>query len=140
MSASSSGATEAQLSKGGPTLAIASLAAMATYLDSSVLFVAFPDITQSFTTATTSTLSWVLNAYTITFAALLIPAGKLADRVGPKQALLVGALIFTAASMVCGLSPSIEILIFARIIQGLGAAVLVPSSLALVLSLSLIHI
>ena len=134
MSASSSDATEAQLSKGGPTLAIASLAAMATYLDSSVLFVAFPDITQSFTAATTSTLSWVLNAYTITFAALLIPAGKLADRVGPKQALLVGALIFTAASMVCGLSPSIEILIFARIIQGLGAAVLVPSSLALVLS------
>ena len=79
-------------------------------------------------------LSWVLNAYTITFAALLIPAGKLADRVGPKRALLVGALIFTAASMACGLSPSIEILIFARIIQGLGAAVLVPSSLALVLA------
>ena len=118
--------SEERSPRGGPTLAIASLAAMATYLDSSVLFVAFPDITDSFTEATTSMLSWVLNAYTITFAALLIPAGKLADRVGPKRALLVGALIFTAASMACGLSPSIEILIFARIIQGLGAAVLVP--------------
>ena len=126
--------SEERSPRGGPTLAIASLAAMATYLDSSVLFVAFPDITDSFTEATTSMLSWVLNAYTITFAALLIPAGKLADRVGPKRALLVGALIFTAASMACGLSPSIEILIFARIIQGLGAAVLVPSSLALVLA------
>ena len=126
--------SEERSPRGGSTLAIASLAAMATYLDSSVLFVAFPDITDSFTEATTSMLSWVLNAYTITFAALLIPAGKLADRVGPKRALLVGALIFTAASMACGLSPSIEILIFARIIQGLGAAVLVPSSLALVLA------
>ena len=49
---------------------------MATYLDSSVLFVAFPDITNSFSNATTATLSWVLNAYTITFAALLVPAAE----------------------------------------------------------------
>ncbi|MEE3256469.1 MAG: DHA2 family efflux MFS transporter permease subunit [Actinomycetota bacterium] len=120
--------------KSGPTLAIASLAAMATYLDSSVLFVAFPDITDSYAAASTSTLSWVLNAYTITFAALLVPAGKLADRIGARKALLQGSLIFTVASMVCGLSPSIQILVLARVLQGAGAAVLVPSSLALVLA------
>ena len=119
---------------GNATLAIASLAAMATYLDSSVLFVAFPDITNSFSNATTATLSWVLNAYTITFAALLVPAGKLGDRLGPRRALYVGSAIFTLASMVCGLAGSIELLIFARVLQGVGAAVLVPSSLALVLA------
>ena len=119
---------------GNATLAIASLAAMATYLDSSVLFVAFPDITNSFSNATTATLSWVLNAYTITFAALLVPAGKLGDRLGPRRALYVGSAIFTLASMVCGLAGSIELLIVARVLQGVGAAVLVPSSLALVLA------
>ena len=85
---------------------------MATYLDSSVLFVAFPDITNSFSNATTATLSWVLNAYTITFAALLVPAGKLGDRLGPRRALYIGSVIFTLASMVCGLAGSIELLIF----------------------------
>ena len=103
---------------------------MATYLNSSVLFVAFP------TSPTPSPkpqrpLSWVLNTYTIICGSA--NTGRQA-RVGPKQALLVGALIFAAASMACGLSPSIEILIFARIIQGLGITVLVPSSLALVLA------
>ncbi len=97
---------------------------MATYLDSSVLFVAFPDITNSFSNATTATLSWVLNAYTITFAALLVPAGKLGDRLGLRRALYVGSAIFTLASMVCGLAGSIELLIVARVLQGVGAAVL----------------
>ena len=82
---------------GNATLAIASLAAMATYLDSSVLFVAFPDITNSFSNATTATLSWVLTAYTITFAALLVPAGKLGDRLGPRRALYIGScLLYTS--------------------------------------------
>ena len=116
------------------TLAIASLAAMATYLDSSVLFVAFSDISDSYSGASTSTLSWVLNAYTITLAALLVPAGKLADRLGHRLAFLSGSFLFTAASMVCGLAPLIEVLIVARIFQGAGAAILVPASLALVMA------
>lgn len=115
------------------TLGIAGLAALATYLDTTILFVAFPDITATFGESSASTLSWVLNAYTIAFAALLVPAGKLADRLGHKRAFLVGSATFTAASMACGLSPTVWLLIIARVFQGVGAAILVPSSLALVM-------
>ena len=73
--------------RAGLTLAVAALATLATFLDTTILFVAFPDIGASFDGADASTLSWVLNAYTIVFAALLGPAGKLADRVGHRRAL-----------------------------------------------------
>lgn len=115
-------------------MAIAALAAMATYLDTTILFVAFPDITRSFSESSTSTLSWVLNAYTITFAALLIPAGKLADRLGHRRTFLTGSAVFTAASMACGSAPSVSVLIVARIAQGAGSAILIPASLALVMA------
>ena len=116
------------------TLSIAALAALATYLDTTILFVAFPDIGASFDDASASKLSWVLNAYTIAFAALLVPAGKLADRLGHRLALLVGSATFTLASMACGLAPSVEFLIVARVLQGSGSAILVPASLALVMA------
>lgn len=116
------------------TLSIAALAALATYLDTTILFVAFPDITASFGDSSASTLSWVLNAYTIAFAALLVPAGKLADRLGHRLAFLVGSATFTVASMACGLAPTVGALIAARVFQGVGAAILVPSSLALVMA------
>ena len=117
--------------QGRLTLAIAALAALATYLDTTILFVAFPDITRTFGDASPSTLSWVINGYTITLAALLVPAGKLADRFGHRRAFLTGSTIFTVASMACGLAPSVATLIVARIFQGAGAAILI---------LSLIHI
>ncbi len=116
------------------TLAIAALAALATYLDTTILFVAFPDISSSFGSSGPSTLSWVLNAYTIAFAALLVPAGKIADRLGHLKAFLVGSTTFTVASMACGLAPNVGLLIVARTSQGVGAAILVPSSLALVIA------
>ena len=116
------------------TLSIAALAAMATYLDTTILFVAFPDITRTFGDSSTSTLSWVLNGYTITFAALLVPAGKLADRLGHRRAFLSGSALFTTASMACGFAPSVALLIVARIIQGAGSAILIPASLALVMA------
>ncbi|MFT4597509.1 MAG: EmrB/QacA subfamily drug resistance transporter, partial [Paracrocinitomix sp.] len=116
------------------TLSIAGLAAMATYLDTTILFVAFPGITASFEGSSASTLSWVLNAYTIAFAALLVPAGKLADRLGQRLAFLVGSATFSLASLACGLAPSAGLLITARIFQGAGAAILVPASLALVMA------
>jgi EmrB/QacA subfamily drug resistance transporter len=119
---------------GRRTLAIAGLAAMVTYLDTTILFVAFPDITNNFGESPASTLSWVLNGYTIIFAALLVPMGKLADRLGHKRAFLVGSAIFTAASLACGLAPSVELLIVARVLQGIGAAALIPASLALVMA------
>ncbi|MDG2262950.1 MAG: MFS transporter, partial [Actinomycetota bacterium] len=115
-------------------LAIAGLAALATYLDTTILFVAFPDIGESFDDSSASTLSWVLNGYTIVFAALLVPAGKLADRLGHRFAFLVGSCAFTVASMACGVAPSVEFLIVARVMQGAGSAILVPASLALVMA------
>lgn len=115
------------------TLLISALATLATFLDTTVLYVAFPDIGATFAAADASTLSWVLNAYTIVFAALLVPAGKLADRLGHRRAFLAGSFVFTLASMVCGLAPSVGLLIAFRIVQAIGAAVLIPSSLALVM-------
>ncbi|MEM8745575.1 MAG: DHA2 family efflux MFS transporter permease subunit [Actinomycetota bacterium] len=115
------------------TLGISALATLAIFLDTTILFVAFPDISASFTDAGPTTLSWVLNAYTIVFAALLVPAGKLADRVGHKRTFLVGSAVFTIASMACGFAPTIELLIVFRIAQAIGGAILIPSSLALVM-------
>jgi EmrB/QacA subfamily drug resistance transporter len=103
------------------------------FLDTTVLFVAFPDITRSFPDVAASELSWVLNGYTIVFAAVLIPAGKLADRRGHKAAFLAGSVIFTAGSLLCAVAPGPPALIAARVLQAAGGAALVPSSLALVL-------
>ena len=115
------------------TLLIASLATLATFLDTTILYVAFPDITATFAGTGASELSWVLNAYTIVFAALLIPAGKLADRLGRRRVFLAGSIVFTVASMACGFAPNAELLIVFRIIQAMGAAALIPASLALVM-------
>jgi len=128
------GAASPDARHGRRTLGIAGLAALATYLDTTILFVAFPDITASFGQSSASTLSWVLNAYTIAFAALLVPAGKVADRIGHRRAFLVGSATFTVASIACGLAPTVWMLIVTRIFQGVGAAILVPSSLALVMA------
>lgn len=115
------------------TLTIASLASLATFLDTTILFVAFPDIGRTFSDTGAAELSWVLNAYTIVFAAMLIPAGKIADRVGHRRSFLFGSTLFTVASMACGLAPTAEILIAARVLQASGGAILIPSSLALVM-------
>lgn len=115
------------------TVFISSLAVFAVFLDTTVLFVAFPDITASFPDVAPQQLSWVLNGYTIVFAALLVPLGKLADRRGHKSLFLVGSIVFTAASLLCAAAPDPWILVIARALQAVGAASLVPSSLALVL-------
>ena len=109
------------------------LAVFAVFLDTTILFVAFPAIRADFKTVSASSLSWVLNAYTIVFAALLIPAGRLADRVGRRRTFLVAAVAFTLASMLCGIAPTPALLVVFRVLQAGAAAALVPSSLALVL-------
>src|SRR3954451_16455859 len=78
-----------------------------------------------------SELQWVVSAYTVTFAALILTAGALGDRIGAQRIFMAGLAIFTAASGACALAPSAAILISARCIQGLAAAILVPNSLAL---------
>jgi DHA2 family methylenomycin A resistance protein-like MFS transporter len=76
-------------------------------------------------------LQWVVSSYTLTLAALILTAGALGDRVGAKRLFIVGFAIFTTSSAACGLAPSFAVLIAARTIQGIGAAILVPCSLAL---------
>ncbi len=76
-------------------------------------------------------LQWVVSAYTIAFAAFILTAGALGDRIGAKRVFMAGFAIFTAASLACAVSPNAMVLIGARMIQGLGAAILVPNSLAL---------
>jgi MFS transporter, DHA2 family, methylenomycin A resistance protein len=78
-----------------------------------------------------SELQWVVSAYTIAFAAFILTAGALGDRIGAKRVFMAGFAIFTVASVACALAPNAFILIAARAIQGFGAAVLVPNSLAL---------
>jgi EmrB/QacA subfamily drug resistance transporter len=115
------------------TLALASLAVLAVFLDTTALFVAFPSIGETYDTATPAQLSWILNAYTITVAALLIPAGKIADQIGHKRGFLIGTSLFTAGSVLCAFAPSVGLLVLFRIVQATGAAILTPSSLALIL-------
>jgi DHA2 family methylenomycin A resistance protein-like MFS transporter len=78
-----------------------------------------------------SELQWVVSTYTIAFAALILTAGALGDRLGAKKIFMAGFSVFTAASLACALAPSSAILIAARAAQGIGAAILVPNSLAL---------
>ena len=115
------------------TLAVAGMAVLVTFLDTTVLFVAFPDIRATFAGASPTSLSWVLNGYTIAFAALLVPAGKLADRVGHKRIFLLGTALFTLGSAACAIAPSVPLLNAFRVVQAMGAAALIPSSLALVM-------
>ena len=103
------------------------------FLDTQILFVAFGDIERSFPDVSTNAMSWVLSGYTLAFAALLVPAGRLADRWGRKVVFLGGLAVFTVASALCGLAPTAGLLIAARIVQAVGAAAITPTSLALVL-------
>jgi EmrB/QacA subfamily drug resistance transporter len=114
-------------------LLVAGLGIFMVFLDTQILFVAFGAIEASFSDVSTNTMSWVLSGYTLVFAALLVPAGRLADRWGRKRVFLGGLLVFTIASALCGFAPSAGFLIAARLVQAIGAAALTPTSLALVL-------
>lgn len=109
------------------------LAVFLVQLDATILYIAFSSIAGSFPEVSAGGLSWVLNIYTLTFGALLIPAGTLGDRLGRKKVFLIGVTVFTLASLLCGLSGSVEQLIAFRFLQAAGAAMLVPTSLALLL-------
>jgi len=117
------------------TLAIATACAggFLAFLDTTIVNTAFPDIAASFPHASAASLSWILDAYFIVIAALLVPAGGLADRLGRKRVFLGGIAVFVAASAACAVAPSWEALVAARVVQGAGAAVTVPVSLALIL-------
>jgi EmrB/QacA subfamily drug resistance transporter len=104
-------------------------------LDLFIVNIAFPDIQASFPSASLASLSWILSAYAIVYAAVLVPAGRLADLVGRKRVFLAGLVVFLAGSALCAAAPSVDFLIAARIVQAVGGAALIPTSLGLILPL-----
>jgi MFS family permease len=122
--------------KGG-TAAVVAVLAIAVFMSSLDLFIvdlAFPSIGEEYPRAGLGSLSWVLNAHTIVFAAVLVPAGRWADRVGRRRALVAGLAVFTVGSLLCGLTPGVGRLVAARTVQAVGAGVMVPASLSLLLA------
>ncbi len=114
----------------GLTLAATSIGFAVVQLDVSVVNVAIKPIGAALG-GDVSALQWVVNAYTLAFAALILSAGALGDRVGAKRVFIAGFSVFTVASAICGLAPALGVLIAARALQGAGAALLVPCSLTL---------
>lgn len=115
----------------GLTLTAAMLGFALITLDASVVNVALPAIGDSLGGGM-SGLQWVVDAYTLAFAALMLSTGALSDRIGATRAYAIGITVFTAASVACGLAPSLPVLIGARVVQGVAAAVVLPASLSLV--------
>lgn len=100
-------------------------------LDTSIVNVALEPIASALGSGI-SGLQWVVNAYTLTFASLLLSGGALGDRLGAKNLYVAGLLLFGLASALCGLAVNLPVLIAGRVLQGVGAALLVPASLALI--------
>lgn len=117
-----------------PVFWVASVAVFLVSLDTTMLYAAFGALQAGFPGASAADMSWVLNAYTVLFAAMLIPAGGLADTHGRRRVFMLGVTLFIAASAACGLAGSVGWLIAARAVQAIGAALLTPASLALVLA------
>lgn len=121
-------------SRARATLLVVGTASVLSALDLFVVNVAFSSLRASFPGTTNQSLSWVLSAYSILFAAVLVPAGRLADRYGRKRVFRVGLAVFGLASAACALAPSVGILVAARALKGVGAAMMVPTSLGLLLA------
>jgi EmrB/QacA subfamily drug resistance transporter len=115
-------------------LAVASASSFLVYLDATIVNVAFPDIRASFSGATLAGLSWILSAYGLVFAALLVPGGRYADVVGGRRLFLAGLAAFTVGSVLCASAPSVPLLVAARVLQAAGGALLVPASQLLVMA------
>jgi EmrB/QacA subfamily drug resistance transporter len=112
-------------------LAVLAAVSFMAQLDLFIVNLALPAIGDYYRGASLSGLSWVLNAYAIVFAALLVPAGRLADHFGRRRFLLAGVLVFTLASVACAAAPTLGVLVAARAVQAVGAALIVPTSLGL---------
>jgi EmrB/QacA subfamily drug resistance transporter len=115
-------------------VAVLALAVFMSSLDLFIVNLAFPYIGREYVGTSLGSLSWVLNAYTIVFAAVLVPAGRWADRIGRRRVFTIGLIGFTVGSLLCGLAPGVPELIIARIVQAGGAGLMVPASLSLLLA------
>jgi EmrB/QacA subfamily drug resistance transporter len=126
-------ATERALPSYWAVVLTASGANFLAMLDSTVTMLAMPALAREFPTTSLPDLSWVMSAYAILFAALLAPCGRLADTLGRKRILIAGIVVFTVASLLCALSSTVPMLVAARGLQGVGAAIMVPASLSVLL-------
>lgn len=114
--------------------AIAAVGGYITALDLSIVNVAFAEIAHTYAGSSRADVAWVVTAYNIMFASLLVAGGRTADRLGRKRVFMAGAAVFGGGSMVCALAPSLEVLVAGRAVQGLGAAFLTPATLGLLLA------
>ena len=115
-------------------LTIFAAATFMTALDVFIVNVALPTLAVDVGHVALNDLSWVLNGYTIVFAALLVPAGRLGDRYGNKGVFILGLVVFSLASLGCALSSSLWLIVGLRCLQGAGGAALLPTSLGLILT------
>jgi MFS family permease len=115
-------------------LALLSLAQFLIIMDTSIIGVALPAIQQQFGFLQ-SELQWVFSVYVIVFGALLLLGGRLSDILGQRRIFIIGFAILTAASIIAGLASSGNVLITARALQGIGAALIAPSALSIVMNL-----
>jgi EmrB/QacA subfamily drug resistance transporter len=118
----------------GTVLAVASGAAFLSMLDTTIANLAVSDLHVDFPAVALGDLSWVITIYAVAFAALLAPGGRVADLVGRRALLAVGVALFTIMSLACAVAPSVGVLLVARGLQGVGAAAMIPASLAVVLA------
>ena len=102
-------------------------------LDLFIVNIAFPSIARDYSGASLASLSWIVSGYSIVFAALLVPAGRWADAFGRKRAFMLGLAVFVLASAACAAAPSVPALIAARLVQAAGGALMLPTSLGLIL-------
>ncbi|MEO8023432.1 MFS transporter, partial [Polaromonas sp.] len=123
----------APASRRGLALAATVLGSSMAFIDGSVVNIALPAIQRDFagTSAGLAAMQWVINAYLLALGSLVLVGGSLGDRFGRRTVFIVGIALFTAASVACGLAPGAGTLIAARALQGVGAALLVPASLAI---------
>src|SRR4051794_21032925 len=113
---------------------VVSVAAFLAGLDLFIVNIAYPEIRTAFGNADLGAMSWILNAYTVVLAAFLNSAGRLGDRYGHRRIFLWGLAVFMIGSLACGCSVSFPMLVAARVVQAVGAAMLMPSSLALLMA------
>ena len=112
-------------------LAVAVLGSGLAFLDGTVVNVALPAIGEDLD-ASTGALQWIINGYLLTLASLILLGGSLGDRLGRRRVFVLGVGLFTAASLLCAVAPSATLLIVARLLQGVGGALLTPGSLAMI--------
>ena len=112
---------------------VTALGAFMASLDLSIVNVAFPALERAFSSESRASLAWVITGYSIVFGSLLVIAGRTADRIGSRRVFFAGLAIFSVGSALCAVAPTVPLLIAGRVVQGIGAAAVLPASLSLLL-------